>query len=49
MSVRSIKKSETLTNYTARINSIILEPEEFVESGGVKKRRIYYNVDFSEE
>lgn len=49
MSVRSIKKSETLTNFTARMNYIILEPEEFVESGGVRKRRIYYNVDFTEE
>ena len=49
MSVHSVKKTETSTNYTQRTALIILEIEEFIEIGGVKKRRIYYNVDYTEE
>lgn len=50
MSAGSIKKSESSTSaYSSRRSAIILEPEIFVEFNGVKKRRIFYNVDFTED
>jgi len=49
MSVHSVKRTEASTNYTYRTALIKLEIEEFIETSGVKKRRIYYNVDYTEE